>query len=1307
MPKEYPELADGSHNIPDSSNRLTSPAPSSEAASPVTRVSRTSVDTASQTEAVSTSSIACQAMVEFKQEELQPVKKEDVPAVPEKRRGCPKGGWPGRKKKKMTQEFVTNKIKEILERSSYDENNKLQCELCLLNFKKIFKLKLHLIKSHSGDISEKINQTEDVKNTRPKILTNEPERKSSRIEQKEKDDQDKVDMTGRLLPEFLNADNSPPAHLQKSASESWTEGCEYFCMLCNKTFTSFAIYKHHIGDVHGLLIEDYRAKFGKVGEVIKKYECCICHQEVVHKFTTLKVHMKTVHQMSLEQYHSLYIKPKEDPVEAGERVELSETQTEDRLWYEGEPHHQYQCLICCAKLAHKYSNISSHLSLIHDLSIQEYELEYLQHKPTEREQEGQGEVVTAADNEVVSDGIDDEMEETGYEFTEADIIIEEPREEDEESINDTEDQMTDIRQVHNMIIQDYDARHMEAEGDLEGDINMEPMTALEETAANPCHEITPMKPLLPPPPPLKASPAALAARKNTEAAASPHFAFQSGQKGSITFDSRPASQWYHGSDLSCEICQKQFVDFTYYCTHIRTVHQISKEQYNEKYGTGREAFRLYRCLVCGISIKWTYQSICGHLKSHEITIKEYENKYNVLDNQSTDSGKISELTMNANAGTVLITDDGPLVKKPKMSESESIPQIVPPLQRKSFGYGKPTKISADISSPTGKWYNQCKFTCKACPEYKYFTVPQALRMHLNGIHNLSRKEYEAQYGMAETVTRYWTCLICNKELKCQKGIIIQHLLNVHSMELVDYERQYMDAGDQVVARESRKPRRKRAMVMTKDSSYSYGDPSDLSHFLVQRMDEGVDNVSLEGPAITEEITEEPPVMDENITSMSSLEVEGMENVPWYFGCRYSCQICNKVWHYPQAARYHLDSVHKLTRASYEAQYGTCEVETRIFHCSICQRTMKCERDIIKYHLEAKHSMSLEDYVDQFPRPIVTIGESRRSNAATHARTANTGQSSSVNQSKVGSDLNSSSEEAGLGKAPWYRGSSFTCIPCNRPFTAQVSYISHINTKHGMNLREYRDQFGNAEEIKQYNCRVPGCTRYVAWTYSGINDHLKSHNLSMAQYEQQYLGIGVGSVTSSVVSPQHKLIKTITVSDSATQDVEPEDFSTVVENWASGSVREWWCSICRQNVVGSRQTFISHLLEKHQITETEYSLQYDDISKEDTDSLPQHSCHLCNEMVEHKLDVLRSHMEAHNISLEHYYHKFIRSTNEDATNAEIITANAKNSVISEPRPQIQITSVSTLSDTSPIKVRKNHWANGCSYQCVLCKGKCGD
>ena len=1309
---------------------------------------------------------------------------------------------------------------------SNKQNEKYQCELCLMTFRKLFKLKMHFIKSHTSDITEQLSNEADSKQSVSELL---PERKSSRIEQKENKEDTKKDLDNKeLIPKYLKEESEAPLHLQQSESESWTEGCEYFCMLCSKTFTAFGLYKHHIGDIHGLLIEDYRAKFGKVGEVINKYNCKVCHIDMIHKNSTIKTHMKTVHNLTLEDYHTKYVKTEavkeaesennnkktkewydgdggeelylckictqsiswnqssilnhldsehqctlDDYSNTYENTALNGAEEDDAIddkvvvgvipWYEGEPLQQYQCLICSAKIAHKFSNISSHLNLLHDLSIQEYEQEYLNLDTSHPNVE---------DMVVDMNGVHHDVEEQPhYEFTEADIIIEEEEEEvdDAEEVDDLENNAADsehawyhgsnltcqicsktfandqwyfhhfskihgmtkeqyneqygkemevwhqyqclicnseirwkyssirqhLKQVHSMTIQDYEARYMDAEAEAEAVDKV-------EAVANICTEVSPpttpiiQNKILPPPPPLKASPYALAARKSSEVGhLHGNVSSLQNQKGSITFDSRPASQWYHGSDLTCEICLKQFVDFTYYCTHIRTVHQISKEQYNEKYGTAAEAFRLYRCLCCGISIKWTYQSICGHLKSHEMSIKEYENKYDVLENQNTESGKISDLTMNANAGSIMITDqDGqPAAKRPKYADSFSpmMPPIHPMVERRIIGSSKPERISADVSSPTGKWYNQCKFTCKACPEEKYFTVPQALRMHLNGIHSLSRKEYEATYGNAETITRYWTCLICNKELKCQKGIIIQHLLNVHSMELVDYERQYMDAGDQVVARENRKPRKKRMMNVMKGPSDSYDGPSDLTHFLVQRMDEGLDNVSLDGPAVTEEIdtAQTPSVMDGNVTSLSTLEVEGMENVPWYFGCRYSCQICNKVWHYPQAARYHLDSVHKLTRAAYESQYGTCEVETRIFHCSLCQRTMKCERDIIKYHLEAKHSMSLEDYIDQFPNPVVTVGESRRSNAANHARTAN---NPSLSPQKFGATSSSEMEtELNGGKAPWYRGSSFTCIPCQRNFTAQVSYISHINTKHGMNLKEYREQYGNAEQIKQYICKVPGCTRYVAWTYSGINDHLKSHNMSMAQYEQQYLGIGQGSSGASpTTSP---VVRKVTVA-AAESINEPEDFSAVVDNWANGNCRE--CQICKTTIIGDANDFNDHLLEKHQITFAEYSLQYD---------TSKHKCHLCGEMIPFNADIIKTHMlEKHSITIEHYYHKFISSTNQDATNADIITASKASTNLAEPRPQIQITSISTISSTSSIRVRKNHWANGCTYQCVLCKGQ---
>lgn len=44
---------------------------------------------------------------------------------------------------------------------------------------------------------------------------------------------------------------------------------------------------------------------------------------------------------------------------------------------QGEVYKQYECLICNARIAHKYNNIASHITLIHDLSMSEYEQDYI------------------------------------------------------------------------------------------------------------------------------------------------------------------------------------------------------------------------------------------------------------------------------------------------------------------------------------------------------------------------------------------------------------------------------------------------------------------------------------------------------------------------------------------------------------------------------------------------------------------------------------------------------------------------------------------------------------------------------------------------------------------------------------------------------------------------------------------------------------------------------------------------------------------------------------------------------------------
>jgi len=428
-------------------------------------------------------------------------------------------------------------------------------------------------------------------------------------------------------------------------------------------------------------------------------------------------------------------------------------------------------------------------------------------------------------------------------------------------------------------------------------------------------------------------------------------------------------------------------------------------------------------------------------------------------------------------------------------------------------------------------------------------------------------------------------------------------------------------------------------------------------------------------------------------------VEGMDYVPWYFGCRYSCQICTKYWHYPQACRYHLDSVHKLSRAVYEAEYGSCEVETRLFHCSLCQRSMKCERDIIKYHLEAKHSMSLENYEQQVPNPVVTIGESRRSNAASSSRTSSISSVGSRTSSLPSSQFIPSNDNTPVKfvaaaaerspvaadrrsvgvtdpKIPWYRGSNFTCIPCNRQFTAQVSYISHINSKHGMNLREYRDQFGSAEEIKQYTCRVPACTRYVSWTYSGINDHLKSHSLTMSEYENIYIKENV--------------------------EIRPDSLERQAELWSLGESRS--CSLCSRDVIGDLAAFSVHLESAHALTLPLYTAQHGSCDKQ-----LEHKCRECEQQVQLLPGNMGQHLLGHALTLNQYYHKYValnfESPKKPLSNGLSALKSPGGISVKSPAALLKPDAKPNLGPTSPkplvFKVRKNHWANGCTYKCAMC------
>jgi hypothetical protein len=71
----------------------------------------------------------------------------------------------------------------------------------------------------------------------------------------------------------------------------------------------------------------------------------------------------------------------------------------------GECYGQYACRLCGASIAHKYNNIASHVTLIHDLTIGEYEARF--HAPPPQQQQQPQQQAKAVEEE-------DEDEEDHY-----------------------------------------------------------------------------------------------------------------------------------------------------------------------------------------------------------------------------------------------------------------------------------------------------------------------------------------------------------------------------------------------------------------------------------------------------------------------------------------------------------------------------------------------------------------------------------------------------------------------------------------------------------------------------------------------------------------------------------------------------------------------------------------------------------------------------------------------------------------------------------------------------------------------------
>ena len=373
----------------------------------------------------------------------------------------------------------------------------------------------------------------------------------------------------------------------------------------------------------------------------------------------------------------------------------------------------------------------------------------------------------------------------------------------------------------------------------------------------------------------------------------------------------------------------------------------------------------------------------------------------------------------------------------------------------------------------------CVHMCQICRN-KYNSIANFTR-HIKDVHQMTRNEYKEQYGDSEVVSRMFTCELCQKEVKHTRNIIGAHMKMVHLISWKEYQD------------------------------------------IVLKLRSGDENISLPNPEL------------------------------------FDCVICGVSVKYK---REHLNKKHQLDEDVYEALIAKKArgedisedlPEREVYTCAICER----ECMDFKRHLQVCHKLTEEQYMEEFcngEMPQVKIVKqdvfkdemnySRdMETTSTLNKTASTPPTSSTKKKKVkkeklddaealatdlqcyfGCDevfkkdyqlhlhlklrhrneepeeLEKAYEAANEEIALTRRSASlFTCALCPKIFNDNGAFYGHIQNKHDITYRDYKEKYGRCEtESQPFECKI--CGKVIKYDRNTVHTHLKNvHGINWEKY----------------------------------------------------------------------------------------------------------------------------------------------------------------------------------------------------------------
>lgn len=212
------------------------------------------------------------------------------------------------------------------------------------------------------------------------------------------------------------------------------------------------------------------------------------------------------------------------------------------------------------------------------------------------------------------------------------------------------------------------------------------------------------------------------------------------------------NKWFNGCEYKCQVCGRILHSVAGLSMHLKDTHMMDKFSYFRQFGRAGINIRKYKCKICFKSFPWSGVSISKHVKqAHNISLQRYSNMY---ENGSTQESIYQEELANGVPGMDPVRENQPPPSRDKglkwynkCSWTCQICGTTISTNSSAFykhiaqDHGVPIDEYKEKHGNTGFVY--VDHTCKLCNKKVPFNG-LAMCKHFKHTHNMQLEEYQAR-----------------------------------------------------------------------------------------------------------------------------------------------------------------------------------------------------------------------------------------------------------------------------------------------------------------------------------------------------------------------------------------------------------------------------------------------------------------------------------------------------------------------------------------------------------------------------------